>query len=100
MLDALFNPPDSAVLKRTKSGTTTFGTSDIRDLSDGQFPVEVWRVDVSERDGRQEAERIANARKPSSRDRRVREARSGWRSGWTSHVEIRNGPRPTSQESP
>lgn len=109
MIDALLalhTAPASSVLKRTKSGTTRFGTSDVRDLSDGTYPLEIWRVDVREdasavhKVGDQVARHEFTVRTERQRDRRVKEAQSGWRIGWKSHVEIRNGRRSQPSATP
>lgn len=69
--------------------TVRFGTNDVRDLSDGQFPVEVWRVDALS-NGNLEATWLHTCRKSTTVRRAVRDAGRGWSSrADTSWVEIR-----------
>lgn len=64
-----------------------FRTDDLRDLSDGVLPAEVWRVDVDV-DGNAERHLVARVRTPKQRDRRARAAGQGLSTGHRSHVEI------------
>ena len=72
----------------SRSMTIRFATDDVRDLSDGQLPVEVWVVrdygfgDVRER-------HFATATKPHRVDHHVRRAARGLSFGCTKHVEVR-----------
>lgn len=83
-------------LRQSTRGSTTsirFGTSDVRDLSDGQLPVVVARVNVDRRTGVSEDVDTFNVRTEKQVWRRVRECQAGYTCGVDSHVEIRSGPR-------
>lgn len=75
----------------TRSGVVSirFGTTDIRDLSDGALPAQVVIVMTRDCTGKQEEEVHARVRTEKQKLRRAREAAQGWVTGWTKHVEIR-----------
>ena len=56
----------------------TFGTNDVRDLSNQQFPVELWRVWVFE-DGHREEELRRTCKKKSTLARGISHAGAGHR---------------------
>ena len=80
---------ESVILRVSRRGTVRFGTSKIVDLSGGELPCVVVRVNVDQRTGVAEDDDRFNVRTEKQRARRVRECQQGWRFGWDSHVEIR-----------
>lgn len=75
----------------THSGVVSirFGTTDIRDLSDGALPAQIVIVMTRDRTGNQEEEVHARVRTEKQKLRRAREAAQGWMTGWSKHIEIR-----------
>ena len=76
------------------SPTIHFGTTKVkRDKWDGEFPVQIWRVNDMGNDELEEEHR-ATSRKASTLKRHIRAVGQGWRHGAVkSHVELRNGKR-------
>lgn len=109
----VFDGPDSdevtecsLVLARSerkgRGGTITFsfGTTEVRDLSGGVFPVDVWRVDIMA-GGRKSEELRRTVKKPSAIERAKRDASRGWRAGASeSWVELRAPVDPGVEEVP
>lgn len=58
----------------------TFGSSEVRDRSDGQFPVEVWRCILMQDDTREDRLK-ATVTKSSRLNAVTRKAGVGWRPG-------------------
>lgn len=81
------------VSQRSGIASIRLGTSDVRDLSDGQLPVVVVRVYVDQRSGLAEDGETFNVHTQKQILRRVRQCQQGWVFGQRSHVEIRNGQR-------
>lgn len=80
---------DPAKVSRvTRRGTIYFGSTDVRDLSDGAFPVDVYRcVRMPSGD---DAELRATVRMPHRLERETKSAGKGWRAGATAQwVEVR-----------
>lgn len=82
----------AAVKSSSTHGRTVsihFGTNDIRDLSDGEFPVEVWRCNLL-RDGRVDVPETVTVTAPSRFKREVNRAAKGSYAGAAKQwVEIR-----------
>lgn len=73
----------SGIRRASQRGRTislTFGSSEVRDLSDGQFPVEVWRCILME-DGTQTDEHQSTVTKAARLKRAASAAGQGWRPG-------------------
>lgn len=77
-----------AVKRRGASLTIHYGTNTVKDLSDGQFPVELWRINLMP--GGAESEHKRTCTKDSTLTAGIKRAGAGWRAGAIeSWVELR-----------
>lgn len=89
LLEMLSNARIRSASMRGRTVSITFGTNDFRDLSDGQFPAEVWRCETW-KDGSTKEHHKATVTKKDRLPAACRKAGSGSCAGATAEwVEIR-----------